>query len=124
MLLAYHKDTLSKESTSMFQNIRSSASIARRSFRLLKSLNHIANIFDTITLLCSSSGSGSNRKDSNDKDNSDLFFSMMYEACLAFLYYYDNHVFLSRYHDLTFTSCIIVIICYNYDGILFYRHVI
>lgn len=89
MLLAYYKDSLSKESSNMFQNIRSSASIARRSFRLLKSLNHIANIIDAVALLCSNSSA-------DCKDIGDVFFSMTFEACLAALYYYDNYVFLSR----------------------------
>jgi hypothetical protein len=86
MLLAYHKDTLSAESTAMFHNIRSSASIARRSFRLLKSLNHFANILDTVKFLLST----------DCKNKMDLLFSMSYEASLASLYYFDNYVFLSR----------------------------
>lgn len=86
MLLAYHKDSLSKESISMFQNIRSTASTARRSFRLLKSLNHIAQMHDMMKLLIRS----------ECKNKLDMLFSMACEASWAVLYFYDNYVFLSR----------------------------
>ena len=94
MLLAYYKDSLSKESTNMLQNIRSSASISRRGFRLLKSLNHIANIATIVEHMLSD----------NCKNVVESMFSMIYEASLAALYYYDNYVFLSRLGIFTHTE--------------------
>lgn len=77
---------MSSDSVQMYQNIRSSASTARRGFRLLKSLNHFANIFNI--LKHSTFNTSQNYLESG--------LSIANETAMASLYFYDNIFFLSR----------------------------
>ena len=93
MLLGFYKNKLSEEYTMMFRNVRSAASVARRSFRLLKSLNHMANMINIFDVLMSK----------ENKDQLENYIYILQEACLASLYYYDNIVFLTRLGIFSYT---------------------